>query len=195
MILVDVADNIGGGTPGDGTVLLGELLAHNAAGAVVTLADPESVAAAAAAGIDKQFEFKVGGKLDSFHGAPVAVSGTVKLISDGVYTHRGSYMTGLRVEMGRTAVVVSNGVEIALMERKAMPFDAEQLRCLGIEPAAKKIIAVKSALAWKAAYGEIAKRTIYVDTPGLCSSNLSSFFYRKAPRPIYPLEPDTTYDD
>ena len=35
VILVDVADNIGGGTPGDGTELLRELLKKNADGAVL----------------------------------------------------------------------------------------------------------------------------------------------------------------
>jgi microcystin degradation protein MlrC len=194
VILVDVADNIGGGTPGDGTVLLGELLRQHAQGAVVTIADPESVAAAIAAGVKGEFQIQAGGKCDSFHGEPVPVRGVVRLISDGVYTHRGSYMTGLRVDLGRTAVVISDGVEIVLMERKAMPFDAEQLRSVGIDPAHKKIIVVKSALAWEAAYGDIARKVIYVDTPGLCSSNLFSFPYGKRPQPVYPLDPSTTYD-
>ncbi len=39
--LVGVADNVGGGCPGDGTALLAELLARRATGAVVALADPE----------------------------------------------------------------------------------------------------------------------------------------------------------
>jgi microcystin degradation protein MlrC len=195
VILVDVADNIGGGTLGDGTVLLRELLAQRAPGAVVTLADPESVSAAIAAGVHHEVQIRAGGKSDSFHGDPVPLRGTVRLISDGVYTHRGSYMPGLQVQMGRTAVIASGGVEIVVMERKAMPFDAEQLRCLGIEPAQRRIIVVKSAIAWKAAYGDIAKHVIYVDTPGLCSSDLSTFAYRKRPRPVYPLEPATTYDD
>jgi len=80
------------------------------------------------------------------------------------------------------------------MERRALPFDAEQLRCVGIEPAEKKMIVVKSAIAWKSAYGDIARQIIYVDTPGLCSSRLHSFPYRKIARPVYPLDPATTYN-
>jgi microcystin degradation protein MlrC len=193
VILVDVADNIGGGSPGDGTVLLRELILQGATGAVVTLADPESVSKVVTAG-SGEVEIRAGGKSDAFHGDPLLLRGVVRLISEGIYTHRGTYMTGLRVDMGRTAVITSGGIEIVLMERKAMPFDAEQLRCLGIEPANKKIIVVKSASAWQAAYGDIAKQAIYVDTPGLCSSNLSSFTYRHRPQPVYPLEPATTYD-
>ena len=50
VILVDVADNIGGGAPGDGTVLLQALLSGKAQAAVVTIADPEAVAMAIEAG-------------------------------------------------------------------------------------------------------------------------------------------------
>jgi microcystin degradation protein MlrC len=43
VVLVDVADNIGAGSPGDGTALLAELVAQGATGAVVCIADPEVV--------------------------------------------------------------------------------------------------------------------------------------------------------
>ena len=51
VMLVDVGDNIGGGTPGDGTVLLAELLAQDAQEATVVIADAEAAKAAFAAGV------------------------------------------------------------------------------------------------------------------------------------------------
>lgn len=188
VILVDVADNIGGGSPGDGTVILSELLASNASGAVVTIVDPQSVAKAMEAGIGNQIEFCIGGKTDGRHGPPVPVRGTVRVVSDGFFVHGGSYMTGQCACMGNTIVLNTGGVEIVLMERPTMPFDAEQLRSLGINPADKRIIVVKSAVAWRAAYGDIARAVLSVDTPGICSSDLKSFDYRKAPRPIFPID-------
>ncbi len=71
---------------------------------------------------------------------------------------------------------------------KTMPFDLEQLRCVGIEPAEQRIIVVKSAIAWRAAYGPIAKEVIEVDTPGLCRADLRFFHYRRVRRPIFPLD-------
>src|SRR5205814_5920967 len=50
-VLVDVGDNLGAGTPGDGTVLLAELLRQKARDALVLLADPEAVDCSIAAGI------------------------------------------------------------------------------------------------------------------------------------------------
>jgi microcystin degradation protein MlrC len=188
VILVDAADNIGGGTPGDGTVLLAELLRQDAQEAVVTIADAEAVRACLDAGVGAPVRLRVGGKYDQHHGDPVDVEGYVRLLSDGVYHHTGSYMTGLRVEMGRTAVVRARGVEIVVMENKALPFDAQQLLSLGIQPERQRIIVVKSAIAWKTAYGAIARRVITVDTPGLCTSSLSTIPYARRPQPIFPLD-------
>ena len=62
-----------------------------------------------------------------------------------------------------------------------------QLRSLGIEPADKRIIVMKSAIAWQAAFGDLAQEVLYVDTPGICTANLRSLPYRHVARPIFPL--------
>lgn len=188
VILVDGADNIGGGGPGDGTVLLGELFAQGAQGAVVAIADGEAVAQAIEAGVGQEIQLWVGGKTDRLHGGPVAVKGRVHLISEGTYTRHGPYMTGERIDMGRTVVVDCEGVHLVLMEKKTPPFDAEHLGSLGIEPAEARIIVVKSAIAWRTAFGPLAKEVIEVDTPGLCTIHLEQLPYHKVRRPIFPLD-------
>ena len=97
-------------------------------------------------------------------------------------------MTGEQVAMGRTVVLHCEGIDLVLMERKTPPFDAEHLRSLGIEPADVRIITVKSAIAWRAAFGPLAKEVLDVDTPGLCTTHLERFPYRKIRRPIFPLD-------
>lgn len=186
VILVDQADNIGGGSPGDGTVLLAELLKARARGAVVTIADPEGVAQAKRAG--EVFEGAVGGKTDRLHGPPVTVRARVERIGPGDFTYKGAYMTNRRVTAGTAAVLDADGVKIVLRERKVMPFDAEELRVLGIEPRECRIIVVKSALAWKTAYGDIARTVIDCDTPGACTARLETLPYRRLRRPIAPLD-------
>jgi microcystin degradation protein MlrC len=188
VILADVADNIGGGSPGDGTVLLDALLKAGVQDAVVVIADAESVDRAIQAGIGALVSLKVGAKADDWHGKPVPVTGRVRLISDGIYTNKGTYMTGQVVRMGRTCVLSCDGVTLALTEYKTPPFDAQQLRSLGIEPADQRIIVTKSAIAWKAAFGDVAAETIYVDTPGLCTTDLSTLPYGHICRPIFPLD-------
>jgi microcystin degradation protein MlrC len=188
IVLVDAADNVGGGAAGDGTVVLDTLVRADARGAVVVIADPEAVAIAEAAGEGGVFAGPVGGKTDGQHGAPVRLRGRVRRIVNGRYTHRGSYMTGSVTTMGRTAVVDVDGITLVLTSLRTMPFDAGQLRSLAIEPAQQRIIVVKSAVAWQAAFGDVARRMIVVDTPGICASNLARFAYLRRPQPLYPLD-------
>ena len=102
-------------------------------------------------------------------------------------------MTGYETSMGRTAVIEAGGIKVVLTTLRTMPFDAEQLRSIGIDPAAQRIIVAKSAIAWRAAYGAIAKRAITVDSPGIATSNLARLRFRNRPRPLYPLDSDATW--
>lgn len=172
VILVDAADNIGGGAPGDGVEILREWLRIGGTGLVTTIADPESANAAADAGIGAELELVLGAKVDDQHGESLSVHATVIEVTDGTYTHAGTYNNGYHVSMGRTAILDIAGNTAVVSEVKAMPFDAQQLLSQGIDPASAGAIIVKSAIAWQAAYGDVAGIVIDVDAPGICTSNL-----------------------
>jgi microcystin degradation protein MlrC len=193
VMLVDVGDNIGGGTPGDGTVLLAELLRQDAQEATVFIADPEAVALAFAAGVGGTVRTAVGGKTDKLHGEPVEVDGRVRLLSDGEWVHEGPENAGVPSEMGRTAVLRCGGVNLVLTSQKSMPGDQQQLKSVGIDPLRQHIIVVKAAVRWRGGFEPIAARAIYVDTPGLGSVDLRRFPYQKIRRPIFPLDPETEF--
>jgi microcystin degradation protein MlrC len=74
-----------------------------------------------------------------------------------------------------------------------MPFDREEIRVMGLEPERCRIIVVKSALAWRAAYGEIARAVLDVDTPGVCTARLETLPYRRLRRPVFPLDAEVTW--
>lgn len=187
-VLVDVGDNVGAGTPADGTELLAELLRQKAGGALVLLCDGEAVARAAEAGVRACVRLKVGGKVDSFHGAPVEIEGVVRTLSDGVFRNIGPMHDGLLDDQGRTAVVDTGGVVVVLTERRMPMWNLQQLRAMGIEPTRLRVIVVKAAIAYRAAYRPIARRIIEVDTPGLAAADVRRFRYQRLKRPIYPLD-------
>ena len=187
-VLVDVGDNLGAGTPGDGTVLLAELLRQGAQGALVLLCDPEAIAVCVEAGVRQGVIARVGAKCDRHHGEPVDISGRVLLLSDGVYRNIGPMWHGILEDQGRTAVVKVEGVLVVLTERRMPMWNLQQLRTLGIEPRTLRIIVVKAAIAYRAAYAPIARRIIEVDTPGLAAADVRRFNYKRLERPIYPLD-------
>lgn len=188
-LLADVGDNLGAGTPGDGTVILAELLKQNAQDALVLLCDPEAVAEAVNAGVRGRVHLKVGGKTDREHGDPIEIDGTVLTLSDGLFKNIGPMRDGIVDDQGRTAVIRAAGVLVVVTERRMPMWNLEQLRSLGIEPTRLRIIVVKSAIAYRAAYLPIADRVLEVDTPGLAAADIRRYTYHHLRRPIYPLDP------
>jgi microcystin degradation protein MlrC len=84
--------------------------------------------------------------------------------------------------MGPTALVEpAGGNLLALTTYRHPPFSLGALTCLGIRPEARRILVVKAAIAYKAAYAPIAGTIIEVDTPGLTAVDPGRFTYRHAP--------------
>jgi microcystin degradation protein MlrC len=195
IVLADMADNTGGGAAGDGTEILRELLRVGARGATVAcIWDAAAVQACIKAGVGAGVTLDIGGKVDDRHGAPVRVTGTVRTLSDGRFVHRGPMMHGLPGRLGPTAVLDVNDIKVILISYRWQTLDPEMIRFVGIDPLLEKILVVKSTIHYRAAFEPIAKEIIEVDAPGLSSSNLSRFPYRRVRRPIFPLDPDLVYE-
>ena len=64
------------------------------------------------------------------------------------------------------------------------------VRAFGIEPTERRILVVKSAAHFRAAFGPIATKMIEVDAPGISTPKLETLEYRALRRPIYPLDGD-----
>jgi microcystin degradation protein MlrC len=190
IILADVSDNPGGGAPGDGTVILQQLLKNgvkNVGFAIIK--DPEAVDHAMNVGIGNRFSTFIGGKTDPHHGQPIQVSGVVTTLTDGIFINKAA-RAGMRVNVGKTAVIDAAGIEIILTERSHAPNDPEIFRRHGIEPFDKKVLVLKSRGHFRAAYEPHAKEVIEVDAPGITSPNLGWFTFHHIPRPMWPLKGD-----
>ncbi len=189
VILVEMGDNIGGGSPGDSTFVLSELQRQGASGFVVVLCDPEGVQSCIQVGVGGDVALNVGGKADTLHGDPVAIQGKVRLIHDGRYEETQPRHGGQRYhDQGLTVVVAVGDSLVVLTSRRQTPFSLQQLLSLGINPSEMRMIVVKAAVAYRAAYESIAGQIIEVDTPGLTAVNPLHFEYHDVRRPLFPLD-------
>ncbi len=195
VVLVEMGDNIGGGSAGDSTFILAELLRQNAQGWVSVLADPEAVQIAHRAGVGGAFRARVGGKRDRLHGAPVEIAGTVKLLYDGKFVETEVRHGGQRYhDQGVSAVIeVPGGADTApnlllLTTLREPPFSLQQLLSAGIHPQQQKILVVKAAVAFRPAYEPIAGEIIEVDTGGVTAVNPARFTFRRVRRPLWGLD-------
>ncbi|CAN5508280.1 M81 family metallopeptidase [soil metagenome] len=192
--LVEPADNIGGGAPGDGTAILRGLLGKQVRGAGVVLNDPEAVNYLQDKTLGEIYEVAVGGKGWALDEGPLTISAKLVRLTDGKFqledlqSHAAS-MGGSTIAMGPSVVLECEGVTILLTSRRTAPFDLGQWRSQGIDPAALTFIGIKAAVAHRQAYDRIAKASYWVRTPGPCTSDLKELPYTQIRRPIYPLDP------
>jgi microcystin degradation protein MlrC len=165
VVMADTQDNPGGGGHGDTTGLLAELVRQDAQGAVLGLInDAESAAACHAAGTGASLELSLGGRSD---GLPLAVTAVVETLTDGRFTCTGPMGKGNLADLGPTALIrVSPGVRVIVVTRKMQALDQALFTHIGVEPAAQKILALKSSVHFRAHFQPIAERVIVVAAPG-----------------------------
>lgn len=191
-LLVEPADNIGGGAPGDCTGCLRALIAHQIKNAAICINDPEAVAQFADVKIGAKISIGIGGKGSQYDKGPLNLEMELLSRSNGRFeledkkSHMAS-MVGDFADMGDCALLRHAGVLILLTSNKTAPFDLGQWRSQGVDPAQLDVIVIKAAVAHKRAYDPITVRSFWVDTPGPCSSNLKRFAYKHLRKGMWPL--------
>ena len=193
VVIVEPADNIGGGASGDATTILKALVEGDFNDAAVALNDPEAVQRLQSCAVGESITLSLGGKGSRLTDGPIELEVELLSTSDGRFdledrnSHLAS-MNGIHINMGPSAVVRHRGVRILLTTRKTPPFDLGQFRSQGIVPEECSVIGVKAAVAHRRAYEPIQKHSFTVNTPGPCSSDLSRFPWQHLRRPVYPLD-------
>lgn len=193
VLLVEPADNIGGGAPGDGTDVMRALLKYDIQGAGVAIADAQSVAALADVPIGGRVTLPIGGKGSPLDLGPVTLDVELISRSDGVFEleDKKSHLVGQGkiIRMGPSAVVKHRGLTILLTSHKTAPFDLGQWRSQGVNPEELSMIGIKAAVGHRVAYGRIAAAEFTVNTSGPCTSDITRLPYRHLRRPVFPLDP------
>jgi len=191
IVLADFSDNPGGGSYGDSTALLGAMVAarlENAAFA--TIADPEVAGIAQRAGTGAEIRVRLGGKHDAALSPGLDVAARVVSLSSGNFVYEGPMQRGLAASMGPTAVLRVGGVDVVVASNRFQVYDRQFFVSQGIDPGAKRVVAVKSAHHFRAAYEPIAREVVVVDAAGITSPDPKKFPYRNVRRPIWPLDMD-----
>jgi len=197
IILADVADNPGGGGLGNTTWLLRALHEAGAEGAVIGLFTDRVLAARAhslgeGARFDAVFTSEETEFSRRFEGAV-----TVEGLSDGSVIGRRGRDAGREIVLGKSALLrlEGSGVRVIVTSLREQPADPRTFEMFGINLGAVKCAVVKSCAHFRAGFDEFftPDRIFEVDVPGLTSNVLSNFSYRGLRRPIWPLDPETTW--
>jgi microcystin degradation protein MlrC len=192
VLLVEPADNIGGGAPGDCTDVMRALLKHDVPGAGVVIADAAAVRALERVPVGGHATIAIGGKGSRLDLGPVTLEVELVSRSDGRFELEDMksqiVVLGRKIDMGQTAVVRHRGLTVLLTSKRLAPMDLGQWRSQGIDPKKLSVIGVKAAVGHRRAYDPIASASFTVKTRGPCTSDLRQLPYKRIRRPVYPLD-------
>lgn len=184
VVIADVWDNPGGGTAGDATVILEELLARGVTDvAVGTIWDPIAVQICFAAGEGAEIPLRFGAKSAPFTGNPIDRRVVVKTLKRNAKMRFGDSFASF----GDAAVVHFDGVDVILNTTRAQSWDYSLFPEMGIDPTSRKILLIKSTNHFYGSFSKIAAQIVYCSAGRPYPNKPAETDYRKAPRDIWPM--------
>jgi microcystin degradation protein MlrC len=192
VVLADVADNPGGGAPGDATFLVRALMGEGGPRvAVGPFWDPLAVRQAFALGEGARTAMRIGGKGSPLSGAPLDVDVTVVRLSPDAR----QVVEGWSWPMGDTALLRFGNIDLVATSERLQCINTDIFTAVGIDARAYDALVVKSAQHFLAAYSAFAAQVVYVDTPATLFLGADPGRYRKLTRPKWPFDPSPFAED
>ncbi|MGN7883740.1 M81 family metallopeptidase [Ensifer sp. 22460] len=183
VVLADVSDNAGGGAPGDSTFILSRIIERGIEDVATCLYwDPIAVRMCREAGEGATLALRIGGKVGPASGDPLDLTVTVRRIASGITQRFGPTPLGI----GDAVWVSAGSVDIVLNTVRTQTFHPECMSALGLDPAKKKIVVVKSSNHFRAGFEPIAREILYISAPGALQPSFEELAFTKLKRPYWP---------
>jgi microcystin degradation protein MlrC len=196
LLFADVADNPGGGGRGNTMYILRAFVEAGVQGCVVGIIfDPALAAEAHSLGKGATFRARFNRDETQEFSEKFEADAVVENLSDGTLVGRRGIAAGRTVTLGPTALLRIGGVQVAVVSQRRQLAEPRMVEHLGIDLAKVRSLVVKSRGHFRAGFDEFFDndRIIEVDVPGLTTVVLSRVPWRNVPRPIWPLDPDTSW--
>ena len=184
VVIADMWDNPGGGTAGDATVVLAELIRRGAEDvAVGTIWDPIAVQVCMAAGEGAKIPLRFGAKSAPETGSPIDKTVTIRRLVRNAEMRFGDS----QVPFGDAAWISFEGIDVILNSTRAQSFDPSLYSAMGIDPQSRKILLIKSTNHFYDSFSKIAAQIIYCSAGHPYPNTPATTAYRKAPKNIWPM--------
>ena len=192
ILMLDMGDNVGGGSPGNSTFLLEALEQFGNCKCFICLYDPEAVKQASQYKPGVPFDISISNNEDESKCFVINV--TLLHASDGKFKEKEPRHGGqVNFDMGKIAIVLTaKGNLIMLTSLRAFPCSLRQLTSFNITPKEFDVIIAKGVNAPIAAYAPVCPTIIQVNTPGVTQADMTLFKYTNRRVPLFPFE---NYDD
>lgn len=202
VILADVADNPGGGAPGNTTFVLAALAAAGVDDVAMGLqCDPALVEQAWSVGEGNDLRAVFNRDSTRPLAVPFEVDATVERVVDATLVPvRGVYRGSTR-NPGRACGLLLHtggrrGIRIGVSTRAVQCADSDTLEHVGLRPQHASVVVVKSRGHFRAGFDHLftPQQVVEVDAPGVATCNLASVVWEHLPRPVVPLDELATFE-
>ncbi len=200
VVIADRSDNPGAGAPGDSTYLLAEILRRGLdAVAIGMLWDPVAVEMCHDAGVGARLPLRIGGKAGPLSGQPVdVVAEVISVRTDACQALFGrgepSHPLGDSAAIRVGGVGGVGDVEIVMNSIREQVFSPHCFTEHGIDPAARRIVVVKSMQHFMGGFAPIAAHVVRCDGPGVATLDMTQLPFRRVRRPLLGLDPIETIE-
>lgn len=183
VFISDSGDNTTAGAPGDNPQVIEALLESRTPRALVAgLVDEEAFRQCVSAGVGAKLRLTMGGRRDRTFGKPLTADVTVERMSpaDVLRTSRG------------VVLLDASGVKIALLNSRRSFTEKRDFTEIGLDPLDFGIVVVKLGYLYPE-LRDLAPAHLMALTSGFCNLDMPSLPFRRVRRPIWPLDPDMTW--
>ena len=189
VIFADMYDNTGGGSPGDSTGVLKTFIDAGLQDAcVLYIVDPEAVGRCSQAGVGARLSLAVGAKSSPLQGESIAMNVEVVALSNGRFRYAGRIKSGLEGDMGPSAWVRQDGVNVLLVTEREQPFDTAFSRGMGLDPRKMRYVSVKSAAHFRQGFESWAGAIYSVSEPSVHNPIDGDLKFHNTGRQLYPMD-------
>jgi microcystin degradation protein MlrC len=199
VIFSDAGDNPGGGGLGTTTWLLAGLVEAGARGVLFgSFCDPTLAAEAHAKGEGASFEAVFNRDSESEFSRRFSTPARILALGDGDIVGRRGLYGNRAMNLGACCALEiggQGGIVVVVISNRRQTADPMFFEMLGLDIGKARCVCVKSRGHFRAGFDLwFTPEQVYeVDTPGLTSPILERFQWKNLPRPVYPLDEDTTW--
>lgn len=201
ILFCDPADNPGGGGRGNTTYVLKSFVEAGVKDALFgVFNDAALVAEAFKAGEGATITANFNSAETDQFSLPFSAEATVEKLSDGEFVGTLGMVKGRTVQLGKTCLlrIRENGgdVRIVVISIRQQCLSNDYFKLFGLDAATARSTVVKSRGHFRAGFQHLfpPERIFEIDVPGLTSPNLANFPWKNLPRPVYPMDPETTWE-
>ena len=194
--IADVADNPGGGGRGNTTDILERLLAAKAERVLLgNFVDAAAAARCHTAVVGATLRLVLNQDCADAHGRSIPIDAKMLALSNGIVAGRRGIYAGRTANLGPSAAIQVGGLTLVVCSRRIQCADPAFFETFGLDIGAYSSLVVKSRGHFRAGFDEwyTDDAIIEADAAGLTSPVLERFSWKRLPRPVWPLDPDTQW--